>query len=180
MKYIHVNCLNEWRLASKNKSSFVKCDQCGYEYNIQRALIGKILANKLTVILLSLIVFYLLLFFSGFLVKFVLYTNIGILKNIKKIALFDVGLIHHSYGLFVCGIFGLSKLVFSIGIIDLNYYFRPVRSNRNEDKTYIYVILIIIGCIKVLWDTYKVVNEKCKRSLLLIGDRIMEVQDDEK
>ena len=35
-KYVHVNCLNEWRANSANPRSFYRCDQCHYEYNVQR------------------------------------------------------------------------------------------------------------------------------------------------
>jgi hypothetical protein len=36
MRYVHVQCLNEWRVQSANTHSFFRCDQCSYEYNIQR------------------------------------------------------------------------------------------------------------------------------------------------
>ena len=38
MRYVHVQCLNEWRVQSANTHSFFRCDQCSYEYNIQRTL----------------------------------------------------------------------------------------------------------------------------------------------
>jgi len=36
MRFVHPECLNEWRAQSANPRSFYQCDQCGYQYNIQR------------------------------------------------------------------------------------------------------------------------------------------------
>jgi len=35
MRFVHPECLNEWRAQSANPRSFYQCDQCGYQYNIQ-------------------------------------------------------------------------------------------------------------------------------------------------
>ena len=35
MRFVHPECLNEWRAQSANPRSFYLCDQCGYQYNIQ-------------------------------------------------------------------------------------------------------------------------------------------------
>ena len=36
MRYIHVSCLNTWRMRSQKESSYFECDQCRYKYNIVR------------------------------------------------------------------------------------------------------------------------------------------------
>ena len=36
MRYVHPECLNEWRSQSANPRSFYQCDQCNYKYNIER------------------------------------------------------------------------------------------------------------------------------------------------
>ena len=36
MRFVHVTCLNEWRSQSTNPRSFYQCDQCHYQYNVQR------------------------------------------------------------------------------------------------------------------------------------------------
>ena len=33
-KYIHKNCLNEWRTLADNRDAYYKCFECGYEYNL--------------------------------------------------------------------------------------------------------------------------------------------------
>ena len=46
MRYVHVSCLNEWRAQSANPRSFVQCDQCQYQYNVQRAEWAALLESK--------------------------------------------------------------------------------------------------------------------------------------
>ena len=36
MRYVHVTCLNDWRQESANPRSFYECDQCHYQYNVER------------------------------------------------------------------------------------------------------------------------------------------------
>jgi hypothetical protein len=36
MRFVHVDCLNQWRAVSTNSNSNYRCDQCHYEYNLQR------------------------------------------------------------------------------------------------------------------------------------------------
>ena len=42
MKYVHRSCLNRWRLLSKRDSSYTHCEQCGFQYIINKNIIGKI------------------------------------------------------------------------------------------------------------------------------------------
>ncbi|KAL1503099.1 hypothetical protein AB1Y20_011162 [Prymnesium parvum] len=43
MRYVHVDCLNSWRLASVNPRSFFSCEQCGYAYRTQRTRVAQLL-----------------------------------------------------------------------------------------------------------------------------------------
>lgn len=45
MRYVHVSCLNEWRTQSANPRSFYQCDQCQYQYNVQRTRWAEILES---------------------------------------------------------------------------------------------------------------------------------------
>lgn len=36
MGLVHVECLNHWRNMSRNPRSYYGCDQCGYQYNLER------------------------------------------------------------------------------------------------------------------------------------------------
>jgi hypothetical protein len=45
MKYVHVQCLDQWRQASARRESFIRCDQCRYEYNLQRTRLAALLTH---------------------------------------------------------------------------------------------------------------------------------------
>ena len=45
MRYVHVACLNEWRVASANPRSFFQCEQCNYQYNVERTRWASILES---------------------------------------------------------------------------------------------------------------------------------------
>merc|ERR1719446_589316 len=47
MRFVHLECLNMWRLASSNPQSFYQCDQCHYQYSFRRALYASILRSAL-------------------------------------------------------------------------------------------------------------------------------------
>eukprot|EP01062_Namystynia_karyoxenos_P010483 TRINITY_DN1370_c3_g1_i1.p1 TRINITY_DN1370_c3_g1~~TRINITY_DN1370_c3_g1_i1.p1 ORF type:complete len:431 (+),score=155.71 TRINITY_DN1370_c3_g1_i1:74-1294(+) len=49
MRYIHVNCLNAWRQRSQNAVSFYQCDQCMYQYSIERTRWAGLLLSPRTI-----------------------------------------------------------------------------------------------------------------------------------
>ena len=71
MSYVHLSCLNRWRRVSSSPTSFYKCDQCGYEYNISRATICTLLENNSVVICTSLVTFVLALGLLGVTVQLI-------------------------------------------------------------------------------------------------------------
>ena len=46
MGLVHVDCLNEWRSMSRNPRSFYGCDQCGYQYNLERTRAARYLERE--------------------------------------------------------------------------------------------------------------------------------------
>jgi len=186
MKYVHVNCLNEWRLASANKASYYQCDQCKYKYHFQRTKFAKVLSNKLFIFLITILITYLYIFFTGFLLKAIIkFKNykIGNLK-FKEVGLLDVGLEHHIYGFFTIGMYGALKMTYSY-LFDVttvtNSFFRISRGKRNnrDDDQVTIIILLVIGCINFMYDEYKSVYRKSKESLTILEERILEVNEDD-
>jgi len=186
MKYVHVNCLNEWRLASANNSSYYQCDQCKYKYHFQRTKLAKILSNKFSIFLITLFMTYLYIFFTGFLFKEIIqlkHYKIGSIE-FPKVGFFDIGLEHHMYGIFVIGIYGGLKMTYSylfdVGTLT-NNFLRLTRNKRNnqKDDEITLIILVVVGCIKFICDEYKNVYKKSKESLTLLEERILEVDEDD-
>lgn len=46
MMYVHVNCLNRWRVMSPRKKSYLSCDLCGYRYNLHRPRYAAIVSHR--------------------------------------------------------------------------------------------------------------------------------------
>mmetsp|Transcript_58291 Transcript_58291/g.132026 ORF Transcript_58291/g.132026 Transcript_58291/m.132026 type:complete len:177 (+) Transcript_58291:279-809(+) len=46
MKYVHVHCLQRWRLERETAPSYYRCDQCHYEYNLRRLEAAGCLKHK--------------------------------------------------------------------------------------------------------------------------------------
>ncbi|OUM68137.1 hypothetical protein PIROE2DRAFT_19919 [Piromyces sp. E2] len=153
MKYVHVNCLNEWRLTSANKSSYYQCDQCKYKYHFQRTKFASFISNR---------------------------------RNLEfpEIGFFNIGLEHHFYGFCAVGIYGVLKMSFSY-LFDVtavtNDLFRFTRRRRNnrDDDQLTFIIILVVGCIKFMYDEYKNVYEKSKKTLTILEERILEVNEDE-
>ncbi|RUP50419.1 hypothetical protein BC936DRAFT_139170 [Jimgerdemannia flammicorona] len=73
MKYVHIGCLNRWRGASQKKTSFFECDSCKYRYRFSRTTWAAWATNEFVLTLVTITIFALAVFLSGFLVKFLLW-----------------------------------------------------------------------------------------------------------
>ncbi|KAF8759088.1 ring finger [Rhizoctonia solani] len=63
IRYVHVNCLKQWRVMSQNRSAFWSCPQCGFKYALARTrAVG--LANACTA---SVLLFTIIVLLSSFL-----------------------------------------------------------------------------------------------------------------
>ncbi|KAM0746780.1 hypothetical protein T439DRAFT_329477 [Meredithblackwellia eburnea MCA 4105] len=71
-RYVHVVCLDRWRMASAGNNSFYKCHQCGYEYKLRRAKIASIAQHRVTLLLTTSIVFMFLIYLAGFAANYLL------------------------------------------------------------------------------------------------------------
>ena len=66
-KYVHEGCLQAWRMARPlAERNYWKCPTCGFEYRMQRLSWGRVVSNKLTRAILTLLLFALTLFVLGF------------------------------------------------------------------------------------------------------------------
>ena len=65
MRYVHVECLNSWRALSTNSNSYYRCDQCHYEYNLQRTDWAEAVQQPETVQALTAMMCLLLIIFAA-------------------------------------------------------------------------------------------------------------------
>lgn len=75
MKYVHRECLNQWRTASPRSDSFTRCEQCFTSYTFRNTFITSILVNPITIYSISAILFISWIVASTFVSTGALYKN---------------------------------------------------------------------------------------------------------
>lgn len=70
MKYVHRTCLNSWRLRSRKKTSFDKCDYCGHTYAVRKTWWAPLLRTAASRLLFTAIVAFFAILSLGYLGKF--------------------------------------------------------------------------------------------------------------
>jgi len=65
VRWVHVHCLNNWRTMSANPRAFYQCNQCGYEYNLERTRAAKWLEREELAVAIAVIGVTLLTVFTG-------------------------------------------------------------------------------------------------------------------
>ncbi|KAI3631044.1 hypothetical protein MIR68_010534 [Amoeboaphelidium protococcarum] len=68
MKYVHLECLQQWRATSPN-AYYYKCPQCQYNYRLSRINAFKLLTHELTFTIITLIIFFIIVILAGFVSK---------------------------------------------------------------------------------------------------------------
>ena len=69
VRYVHAQCLNEWRVASANPRSFERCETCGFAYRTQRTALAEWLQDE-RVVLVATVVGLLLVVLAGAVLPF--------------------------------------------------------------------------------------------------------------
>ncbi|KAL3901106.1 MAG: hypothetical protein SGCHY_000859 [Lobulomycetales sp.] len=202
MKYIHLNCLNEWRRVSQKRDSYFKCDQCGYKYRLGRTGLAKLVVNEAVVTLLTLCIFAVTTFAMGFLTKFILiwltgdtqeiYAELGydpaniplherdamyyIEQVLTPTSLWSVDFSHMLSGLLGLGLAGSASLFFSVFTGGPMFPRVGIYRDRGGSAGMIVLgIIVVIGIGKTFYSMYKYVKNVSKLGLEIVEDFILEV-----
>ena len=65
MRFVHVECLTQWRTTSQNKDSFFACDSCQYQYSFQRTAWASLLRSALVLHCVAMVLFLLMIAMCG-------------------------------------------------------------------------------------------------------------------
>jgi len=65
MRFVHIECLTQWRTTSRNKESFFACDSCQYRYSFRRPGWASMLRSALVVHFVTLVLFVILIAICG-------------------------------------------------------------------------------------------------------------------
>jgi len=205
MRYVHVECLNHWRLQSQKKTSFFQCDECKYKYAFRRTKMAKFATNEFILTLVTLSLFALCVFLGGFLAKFFLYlfpltgdlvdeeeseddlVEPLFTEPITVSTIFTIDYFHVVLGFMFVGLVGFLQLFFSL------MWFGPLPSwntfrigsasgggsGRRADgfTVFFFTIIIILGTLKATWGMYKLVRSASRKLLEKVEMTILEVNE---
>lgn len=73
MRYVHLQCLNRWRIVSRKKTSFFQCDECKYSYSFHRTSLARVFSNPIVLTAVTLLIFFVSIFIGGFIAKVLLF-----------------------------------------------------------------------------------------------------------
>jgi len=195
LRFVHVECLNMWRMASANPRSFYQCDQCQYRYSFNRAVYASILRSAVVLHSLTLVTFlgtvlccsYIALIadrhfvnISSGLVSDTVLEQLANesdvqLETLKEgistfndIAWNGIHLVHFICGILMVGVTGLVSMGF------LWFPFLGGPGHRGAEGPVI-IIAVIIGAIRVMCGIYGVFKNTSGRLLQSAENMILEV-----
>ncbi|KAF8587315.1 hypothetical protein K439DRAFT_1630808 [Ramaria rubella] len=70
MQFVHVKCLNQWRMTSGSKSAFYSCDTCHYKYAFARTTVVGLATSPVVLGAASIFLFTLIVFLASVLIIF--------------------------------------------------------------------------------------------------------------
>lgn len=198
LRFVHLECLNSWRLASANPRSSYQCDQCLYRYSFQRALYANILRSAVVLHALTLLAFVLaVLLCSGVAVLFdhgFISSSAGLegavsddflaqlanetesevddvreqLAAIGSFSWHGIHLVHFASGLVMVGASGL----ISMGVVW--FPFLGARGAHRLEGPFILVTLLV-GAVRVMFMLYAAFKDISGRALQSAESMILEV-----
>lgn len=196
MKHVHVECLNNWRKVS-TKTLF-QCELCKYRYNIQRTQWAWIVSNPITITAMTILVFIIWSFLSGFLMKIFLRTffefefsdpqipynedDMDVLDLLQPhhLWLTTIDIFHFILGIILVGVMGMFRSIFTVFTTPL--FPRRVFQNRggggrngNNAGLVLFAIIVLVGVGKMVMETYKFVRRWSEIVLQRFEERILEV-----
>jgi len=176
MKYVHIQCLNSWRISSANSSSYFQCDTCHYKYHFQRTSISKLFSSFIVLQITTFLVFLLLIIFAGYLWKIVEFFALEEPDNDRSfLSLLCIDLYHLLSGAILVGLVGFLQLVF---FMHIGPFYGLGRGGKSTIELVILGVIISIGLIKAFVGLYGIVKKQTQKILLKVEDIILEVKEE--
>ncbi|KAG9304528.1 hypothetical protein G9A89_020092 [Geosiphon pyriformis] len=203
MRYVHVECLNNWRLRSQKKTSFFQCDECKYQYAFRRTTIAKYATNGFVLTIVTLILFAFCVFVGGFFSKLFLYLNdypasfseilseeseetaeTALREPMTFATIFTIDHYHLASGFVFVGIVGFLQILFSLiwlGPFPSWNIRLPSGSGgggggRGDSfAALVIAVILVVGIVKAIWGMYKLVQGVSRLILERVELVILEV-----
>ena len=173
-KYVHLECLNKWRVENINNEKYTNCEICKRKYNIRRFFKSEIFLydDKPRIKFKSLIYFFILYFLAG-----VIWT-MDFETNFKTIDIITFGSQNHTLDFVIYDIqnvqlggiatfYYVAFAAYFCSMIHVLIHFNLALCVINRKKTYFkkmtpYLLLYILGCsnIHISYLLYTILNSR--------------------
>eukprot|EP00899_Mesostigma_viride_P028475 jgi/Mesvir1/8812/Mv02713-RA.1 len=75
IRFVHVQCLQQWQALSPNSKSFYECDTCKFKYRYARTSLARVVGSKLVLHVATLFLLVCIMFMVGYVGKLIEYGN---------------------------------------------------------------------------------------------------------
>jgi hypothetical protein len=181
--HVHVDCLDRWRTQSTNPRSFYRCEQCRFEYKLNRIFDGdriflaRILEHRFAAEFISAFILLLAVFIAGFVNK--------IFSPDGWFSFFCIDWQHFSGGAVLVGlgsIIGWAGSMVGTGYHSLNMFHNQIswpKGGKGEGSTSMVVsICVCVGLAVALYWIYERTKEYAKVFLERSVTVVLEVDPD--
>jgi uncharacterized membrane protein (DUF373 family) len=198
MKYVHLECLQQWRLMSGRNKSFYQCDQCGYQYRLSRVGLYHFLTHEVFISAITFLVFLLLVLLCGYFGRYIMnswitwfsddyqYYDDGGESDVRA-ADADGGVVKLRYGVdneiildpdswtyhMLSGTFIVGILSFINMGLFFNFNFRWGAGERNDGMSIILVVMVIIGVFRSLYLIHGEVKKRVRKYGLKAAESVV-------
>mmetsp|Transcript_25378 Transcript_25378/g.30077 ORF Transcript_25378/g.30077 Transcript_25378/m.30077 type:complete len:271 (-) Transcript_25378:65-877(-) len=93
MGYVHVECLQKWRIEKEKSPSYYRCDQCHYNYNLKRVDAAGFLKNPCVIEMISVTILLIICALASILSYTIVPHSIEIIHNSPKLNSLLMGLL---------------------------------------------------------------------------------------
>ncbi|KAG4305982.1 hypothetical protein PORY_000892 [Pneumocystis oryctolagi] len=192
IKWVHIKCLSQWRIKSKFSKSYYRCEQCHYEYLFLRPQLSAILVSYPSLLICTALVFLGASFIAGFVVKLIFYFGF---EYIVDFLFYEPIPIPESF-VYPRSLWQIFSVVdtthflvgfLSLGAVGIIQLLGPIRNYRillgDQRRRHVlrfrdgFMIFYLLGMLKIIWNLYKKVQNWSRYWLELLGNRILEVDE---
>jgi E3 ubiquitin-protein ligase DOA10 len=168
MAYVHVNCLERWRVSGARHSEFV-CPNCHYRYNLQSFNSAGRLAQPWVVPFLTFVLFLLCLVTTS-LLGVVLISVFGSTDADSTIDLWNVLL----YGLII---FASVGGVFSLCVDQTTHHLPHLRLGDDTASKVLIALFLIYGLIRGVFGIYSLISAYAVRTRNSLQTYVQDIRD---
>ena len=150
---VHETCLNDWRAASTNPHSKIRCDQCKHHYSFRRPAIATVLQQNWVILFLSVLCFSAIAYTLGYLLCSRSLTYVHPSTFMERTQRYTM------IGGMIIGVIGIITLLIGpVGILVSQLNWGIIYPNSIDSVTFCATLFLAAGCLKGFFEVYLLVQ----------------------